>query len=319
MAPEIVRRSGYEGQPVDMWSLGVLLHALLFGCFPFRAKSYPELYRKIAKGTFSVLEDSISTQARDLMVQLLECDPSRRITAGGAIRHPWLQQEYATAQNIRNLRTRTLILVSDRPADDLHPQPLKELSAFGFSKDEITRLVMDRRHCSLTTLYYLLLDTVTRRRKKRPPPVRPVVLDMASKIASEKTLRNSSSSTSIAKPVEQVTKLALVNIHYTATNPLHPLTDRSGQQTRTTSGPVTCREDVSQRATVLSARAGTISNTSASALQVKAARFKQLQCGSTPPINSARGPIRDNLRTLLLPRPSTADKLLQGRPLSDFM
>jgi serine/threonine protein kinase len=38
MAPEIVRRDEYEGKPVDIWSLGILLYALLCGCFPFRAK-----------------------------------------------------------------------------------------------------------------------------------------------------------------------------------------------------------------------------------------------------------------------------------------
>lgn len=51
MAPEIVRRVEYEGKPVDIWSLGILLYALLCGCFPFRAKAYPDLYRRIARGT----------------------------------------------------------------------------------------------------------------------------------------------------------------------------------------------------------------------------------------------------------------------------
>ena len=50
MAPEIVQRLEYEGKAVDMWSLGILLYALLCGCFPFRAKSYPDLYRRIARG-----------------------------------------------------------------------------------------------------------------------------------------------------------------------------------------------------------------------------------------------------------------------------
>jgi hypothetical protein len=52
MAPEIVRRTEYEGKPVDIWSMGILLYALLCGCFPFRAKAYPDLYRRIARGLF---------------------------------------------------------------------------------------------------------------------------------------------------------------------------------------------------------------------------------------------------------------------------
>ena len=49
MAPEIVMRRQYEGRPVDIWSLGVLLYAMLCGMFPFVAKSYPELYKKIVR------------------------------------------------------------------------------------------------------------------------------------------------------------------------------------------------------------------------------------------------------------------------------
>ena len=36
MAPELVRKSEYDGRQVDMWALGVLLYALLSGTFPFK-------------------------------------------------------------------------------------------------------------------------------------------------------------------------------------------------------------------------------------------------------------------------------------------
>ena len=39
MSPEIVRKSEYEGKPVDMWALGVLLYVMLTGAFPFRGSS----------------------------------------------------------------------------------------------------------------------------------------------------------------------------------------------------------------------------------------------------------------------------------------
>lgn len=38
-APEIVARKQYEGPPVDVWSLGVVLFAMLAGYLPFHSSS----------------------------------------------------------------------------------------------------------------------------------------------------------------------------------------------------------------------------------------------------------------------------------------
>ena len=47
MAPEIVSKKEYAGPPADIWALGVLLYALLCGCFPYRGANDKELYKKI--------------------------------------------------------------------------------------------------------------------------------------------------------------------------------------------------------------------------------------------------------------------------------
>lgn len=171
MAPEIVRRAEYEGKPVDMWSLGILLYALLCGCFPFRAKAYPDLYRRIARGAF-VIPEELSAPVKDLLRQLLTVEVEQRITAHAAIRHPWLQQCLLNAPNMDKMRSEITILISDKPADDLDEQVLSELTVFGMSRDEMIRLVLTKTHSSLSTLYYLLLDTLVNRRRstsKRPP------------------------------------------------------------------------------------------------------------------------------------------------------
>lgn len=158
MAPEIVRRTEYEGKPVDMWGLGILLYALLCGCFPFRAKSYPDLYRRIARGTYTI-PDELSSQVKDLIRQLLTVDATQRITAKQAMQHPWLESQLLTATDMTKLRTQTPILISDRPVDDINDKVVADLEKFGVDKDDIVRQVMSKNHCSLSTLYYLLLDT----------------------------------------------------------------------------------------------------------------------------------------------------------------
>lgn len=164
MAPEIVRRVEYEGKPVDIWSLGILLYALLCGCFPFRAKAYPDLYRRIARGTFQIPEE-LSAPVKDLLRQLLTVDPEQRVNAHTALRHSWLQVQYVNAPNMDKLRQEMTILISEKPADDLDEQVLSELTAFGMGRDEVIRLVLTKTHSSLATLYYLLLDVVVSRRR----------------------------------------------------------------------------------------------------------------------------------------------------------
>lgn len=164
MAPEIVRRTEYEGKPVDMWSLGILLYALLCGCFPFRAKSYPDLYRRIARGTFAIPEE-LSVSVKDLLRQLLTVDVTQRINSHAALRHPWLQMQFATTPDVNKLRLETLILISDKPSDDIDEQTMAELEKFGIMRDEVIRLILTKTHSSISTLYYLLLEILVTKRR----------------------------------------------------------------------------------------------------------------------------------------------------------
>jgi 5'-AMP-activated protein kinase catalytic alpha subunit len=52
LAPEIIIDKGYEGFFVDVWSLGVLLFAMLCGTVPFKASNLEDLHKLILKGEF---------------------------------------------------------------------------------------------------------------------------------------------------------------------------------------------------------------------------------------------------------------------------
>ena len=90
MAPEIVQKTEYAGPPADMWALGVLLYALLHGCFPFRGQNDKELYKKICRGEFKIGEH-VSNEASDLLSRLLEVDANIRISAREVCSHYWIQ------------------------------------------------------------------------------------------------------------------------------------------------------------------------------------------------------------------------------------
>lgn len=176
MAPEIVLRTEYEGPPVDIWGAGVLLYACLCGQFPFRAQSYPDLYRRIARGSFS-MPDDISSSARDLLRLMLCIDAGARPSASAVLKHPWLQTQLVSAPDISRLRTETVVLISENPSDDIDSQAVTEIVRFGISRDELLRLLMSKTHSSVATLYYLFLDALfaSRAQSGAVPKVQPLL------------------------------------------------------------------------------------------------------------------------------------------------
>jgi len=100
MAPEIVRKHDYEGPPVDMWALGVLLFVMLTGVFPFKGITESDLYSKIQRGSYRMPE-SLSKEAKRVIARLLETDPKKRITAKDLVKEPFLREAMAVTADPR--------------------------------------------------------------------------------------------------------------------------------------------------------------------------------------------------------------------------
>ncbi|CAM9803558.1 unnamed protein product [Choristocarpus tenellus] len=76
-----------------MWSIGVIIYILLGGYPPFQDENQTRLFRKIKRGNFKFHNEywgHVSSEAKDLIRKLLTVDPKKRLTAGGAVSHPWL-------------------------------------------------------------------------------------------------------------------------------------------------------------------------------------------------------------------------------------
>ncbi|KAI7884702.1 Pkinase-domain-containing protein [Lichtheimia hyalospora FSU 10163] len=95
VAPEILLRAGH-GTAVDLWSVGVIMYTMLSGYTPFWQPEEAALFDSIIKGDYQFHEEywgHISDAAKDLIQQLLQVDPSKRITAAEALCHPWIAYE----------------------------------------------------------------------------------------------------------------------------------------------------------------------------------------------------------------------------------
>ncbi|XP_061358565.1 serine/threonine-protein kinase PEPKR2-like [Gastrolobium bilobum] len=82
VAPEVLL--GRYSEKADIWSAGVLLHALLVGVLPFKGDSQEAVFEAIKNSKLEFqtgMWESISKPARDLVGRMLTRDISARITA----------------------------------------------------------------------------------------------------------------------------------------------------------------------------------------------------------------------------------------------
>jgi serine/threonine protein kinase len=94
-APEIVRAEPY-GLPVDIWSAGVLLYAMVACHFPWATDDslsaeqlVQETARQIVEGSIN-FPDAFSFELVELLQFMMARDPSDRPTADQILQHPWL-------------------------------------------------------------------------------------------------------------------------------------------------------------------------------------------------------------------------------------
>jgi 5'-AMP-activated protein kinase catalytic alpha subunit len=93
VAPEVLRKRGYDGAKADMWSCGVVLYVLLCGFLPFQHENYAKMYQKIFKGEYQ-MPPWVSGEARRLIGRLLAVDPAKRITLPELMCTPWFKKGY---------------------------------------------------------------------------------------------------------------------------------------------------------------------------------------------------------------------------------
>nr|XP_015200858.1 PREDICTED: maternal embryonic leucine zipper kinase isoform X1 [Lepisosteus oculatus]XP_015200859.1 PREDICTED: maternal embryonic leucine zipper kinase isoform X1 [Lepisosteus oculatus] len=156
-APELIQGKAYIGSEADVWSMGVLLFALLCGYLPFDDDNMMVLYKKITRGKYDNPR-WLSPGSVLLLNQMMQVDPKRRITVRQLLNHPWMMSGYTSPVEWH----------SKQPLGHIDEDCITEMAVYyKRSRPSMTQHVSEWKYDQTTATYLLLLA-----KKKQGKPVR---------------------------------------------------------------------------------------------------------------------------------------------------
>ena len=159
-APEMLKGEKYAGEKVDVWSLGIILYALLKGELPFDEDDDQVTKTRILSEE-PVFNDKFPEDAKSLINLLLSKRPLIRPSLSDILAHPFLS-EHASEQQA--------ILKIPRPSPfttPLEKTTLQRMKSAGVNVDEVVENVLSQRCDPLAGWWALLIEKEQRKEQRR--------------------------------------------------------------------------------------------------------------------------------------------------------
>ena len=89
-APEVIMGDSYKGESADIWSMGVILYAMVTGRLPFKDSDVKSLLCDISK--LLRFPSRVSDECKDLIRAMLTFNPKERATLDEIKTHSWMRK-----------------------------------------------------------------------------------------------------------------------------------------------------------------------------------------------------------------------------------
>lgn len=159
-APEMLKGEKYAGEKVDVWSLGIILYALLTGELPFEDDDEMVTKHKILSSE-PKYPGNLHPDAKELITKLLSKRPLHRPTIADILTNPFLAEHAPQQQAILKL-TQPLPFTSKVEKDTL-----ERMRSAGIDIDKVIENVLAQRCDALAGWWALLIEKEERKEKRR--------------------------------------------------------------------------------------------------------------------------------------------------------
>ncbi|KAL4990543.1 hypothetical protein BDW68DRAFT_185684 [Aspergillus falconensis] len=159
-APEMLKAEKYAGEKVDVWSLGIILYALIAGELPYDDDD-DQITKTRILNEEPKFNDKFPDDAKALINLLLSKRPLLRPSLDEVLAHPFLS-EHAAEQ--------LAILKLPRPppfSTSLEKTTLHRMKSAGINVDDVVESVMAQRCDALAGWWALLIEKEQRKEAKR--------------------------------------------------------------------------------------------------------------------------------------------------------
>lgn len=176
MAPEVLKNEKYSGFAIDVWSMGVILYAMVYGELPFDCDDEMATKVKIVNEE-PVYRDGVCPKANDLLRQMLSKDPAARPTIAEILNSPFLVDTTNSMQEKRpalaHADEESIISINQHYktyalpfSSKIEKHLLKKMDKLGLDTEALQAAALSGKCNSLTAFYDLALAREFERKKK---------------------------------------------------------------------------------------------------------------------------------------------------------
>ncbi|KAM7369333.1 hypothetical protein PAMP_013608 [Pampus punctatissimus] len=166
-APELFRDECYQGPPVDVWAMGVLLFFMVTGTMPFRAETMGKLRRCVIEGAYTI-PPWVPGPCQRLIKGILKPVPAERYAVDQMLGCDWLLPVEFPWSLVPPEPMSPLQSLLDSECGDLEEEEQMEvrssLEELGFTQGHLQNNPLKDSRSPVTGVYRILLHRAQKRR-----------------------------------------------------------------------------------------------------------------------------------------------------------